>query len=147
MPRKVSLRVSRIWNRLGQWYGARWGDSYGTVPPDDWAALIDRTDDDRIEHALAETRKASPVHPPTLGQLEAAIPKKRRPEDPSPAKVLCDFVLKHRNPCAHQVQRTWSYFGGPEGVKGAVVPECSECSRPSMRVKLEEVTGEGIRAA
>lgn len=147
MPRKVSRRVARIWNRLGQWYGARWADSYGSVPPDDWADLIDRTDDERIEHALAEARRTSPIHPMTLGQLESAIPKKRRADDPSPAKVLCDFVLAQRRPCIHQTQRTWTYFSGANGIAGVVVPGCLECNSPSLRVKLEEITGEGIRAA
>src|SRR5690606_34233952 len=78
MPRKLSRRASRIWERLGQWYGSRLADAYGPTPPEDWAELIDRTDDERLEDALVSVRRESPVFPPTLGQLEAAIPKRQR---------------------------------------------------------------------
>jgi hypothetical protein len=76
MQRRISTRAIRTWAKLGQWYGSRLADNYGTTPPEDWCELIDRTDDDRLLDALLAVRRESPIHPPTLGQIENSIPKR-----------------------------------------------------------------------
>lgn len=152
----TSRRAQKIWKRLGTWYGARMADQYGTEPPSDWAELIDRTDDERLEIALFAVRREHVNHPPTLGQFEAAIPQKRNLGGPSVAMQLAQHVVRHLSLCQHQLMRPWSYYGpaheftskarGGEVVKhpdvaGVVIAECKDCGRPSHRVKVEDLAG------
>lgn len=163
MPRKISSRASKVWERLGQWYGARMADSYGPTPPDDCAELIDRTDDVRLWDALFAVRKETPIFPPTLGQLEAALPRRNLDADrqPSKAQTLCELMLKTHGMqmCMHQHARPWNYFGpvsefavaNKQSVshadpRGAQVPACEACGRPSYRVTLDEAVGPGVAA-
>lgn len=156
MPPKASSRALKVWSRLGQWYGSRIAESYGDIPPPDWCALIDRTDDERLDVALMNVRRETPIHPPTLGQLEAALPQRRHQSnrEDGPMARLVTHVLKTRQPCPHQVRSGWSWFGPEEEVvskqrgsevvrhvmpRGCVVPECAECGKPSVRALLDEV--------
>lgn len=164
MPRKLSRRAIKTWDRLGQWYGARLQENYGPTPPDDWAELIDRTDDERLLDALLAVRRASPIHPPTLGQIESAIPKREfRNEGPSKPDRLATLMLSTHDLCQHQLAKTWNYFGPmreferlPKQVppafithpdpRGVQVPPCESCDRPSYRVLLENAITEGVAA-
>lgn len=155
MPPKVSARASRVWMRLGSWYGSRLGEAYGPTPPDDWVALIDRTDDERLEQGLLKVRRESPIHPPTLGQLEAAIPRRQFDGGGiSPLAKLSDHVMRTRELCKHQVAASWSWFGPEEELlsrsrgdevvrqavpKGVVIPACPHCDKQSVRAMLDEV--------
>lgn len=162
MPRKLSRRASRVWDRLGQWYGSKLADSYGPTPPEDWAVLIDRTDDERLEQALLAVRRESPVFPPTLGQIESQIPKRATGGGPSKPQQLAELMLKTHDLCEHQRARPWNYFGplreflmpkidpplyvthpDPRGVQ---VPACEQCGKPSYRVKLEDSVTDGVAA-
>lgn len=166
MPRKLSRRASRIWERLGQWYGSRLADAYGPTPPEDWAELIDRTDDERLEDALVSVRRESPVFPPTLGQLEAAIPKRQHASgrEPSKAQQIADLMLKKhgREMCVHQLAQPWNYFGPlrefqmpntkpplyithPDP-RGVVVADCRDCGKPTFRVLIEDSVTDGVAA-
>lgn len=162
MARKPSRRASRAWDRLRQWYGARLAEQYGDVPPDDWCALIDRTDDERLAQALERIRDESPVYPPTFGQLEQAIPRKRAHDGgPSVPDQLCRFIAEHRRTCEHQRAKTWAYFGPitefppnktreepkstPEP-RGVVIPACAECGISSIRVTTKDLTTPGVAA-
>lgn len=157
MPRKLSRRASRIWERLGQWYGSRLADAYGPTPPEDWAELIDRTDDERLEIGLVAVRRATPVFPPTLGQLEAAIPKRESlaPNAPSRAQMAADAMMAKygKELCKHQLAGRWTYFGPVQDfpnkhslpeivqhplVRGVHVDPCSQCDKPSRRVTIEQ---------
>jgi len=115
VPPKISKRAARTWDRLRQWYGARVAEQYGAVPPLDWCAIIDRTDDERIETALATVRRESPAHPPTLGQLEAAIPKRDLWSNNQRSQIdqFADFAVSKltRIMCQHQVAMRWNFFG------------------------------------
>jgi hypothetical protein len=164
MPRKISRRASRTWEKLGQWYGSRLADNYGPTPPDDWIELIDRTDDERLNTALALVRSQTPIHPPTLGQLESSLPK-REPVNtgPSVPQQLADLMLKRHVLCIHQLNRPWNYFGPmrefevlppskpPKTIthpfpRGVQVAACEECGKPTYRVLLDQSVGEGVAA-
>lgn len=152
----VSRRADRTWKRLATWYGARFAEQYGATPPADWAEVIDRTDDERLETGLAVVRRAHVNHPPTLGQFEAAIPAKRtdtggRASIPS---QLSAHALRTFPMCKHQIARPWNYFGPIEEfiskhrgnevirhprIRGVQIPACQDCEKPSYRATLDEV--------
>lgn len=151
---RPSRRASRVWRRLTQWYGARLAESFGPTCPEDWCDVIDRTDDERLEQALATIRRDHLHHPPTLGEFEAAIPKRQHGEQRSPASLLAEHAVKTLPLCPHQLARPWSYFGPvvefqarkgrPYSVshpvpRGVVIPACQACDKPSHRVLLEDV--------
>jgi hypothetical protein len=155
MTRKVSRRVDRFWKRLAMSYGSRLFEQYGENAPEDWAAVIDRTDDERLETALFAVRRESPNHPPTLGQLEAAIPGRTfGPETPSKPQTICDYALRTigKELCRHQIARPWTYFGPTREYvrgntvttyvdpRGVWVPPCEPCERPEHRVIPPEVS-------
>jgi hypothetical protein len=166
MPRKLSRRALQTWDKLGQWYGTRLSDNYGPTPPDDWAEVIDRTDDERLKDALLAVRRVSPIHPPTLGQLEASIPKRESGHTgPSKAERIANAMLRAHGPemCVHQFAKIWTYFGPlttfelmpkrtpPEYMthpdpRGAVCPACEACGKPSYRVTLDQEVTQGVAA-
>lgn len=156
MSRKVSPRAERVWKRLAEWYGARLADQYGPTPPPDWQAVINGADEDRLEQGLIAVRRMSPAYPPTLGQLESAIPPKRAKSEKSIPQMLADHVVETRGHqlCVHQLSKPWNYFGpmqefvskhrGNEvithpAIRGVQVPGCEPCERPTYRVLLEQV--------
>lgn len=159
MSRRISHRAQKLWDKLASWYGARIAEQYGANPPEDWAELFDRTDPDDIASALIDARRLSPIHPPTLGQVEAAIPRKQRTgpgEKSKPEKIAELMLAKHgKDLCPHQCARPWNYFGPmttfellpkrvpPQYVthpdpRGVQVPPCEACGKPSFRVTLDQ---------
>lgn len=150
MSRGVSKRAQRIWDRLISWYGAKIAEQYGKHPPDDWATLFDRTDDERLERALSAARHASPTFPPTLGQIEAGIPKREQGATKSVPMQLAEAVLQRFGSqlCAHQIRVPWNYFGDVAlpSILGVQITACAECEKPSHRLKLDEVIGQGVAA-
>ena len=156
MPPKVSKRAGRAWDRLRQWYGARLAEQYGSLPPEDWCHLFDRTDDERLDAGLTAARHASPVHPPTLGQIEASIPKRdlgaRRQSLP---ERLCEYAISKlgRVLCEHQIRGPWNYFGSHFRIgevpswRGVQIPECEPCKRQSHRVLVDEMVTTGALVA
>ncbi len=156
MPLPKISRATRIWNRLKSWWGVRLAEQYGDQPPDDWKKVFDGTDDERLERALTAIRTQSPIHPPTLGQLEAAIPKRdlggRRQ---SLSERLCEFAIQRlgRVLCVHQCRGPWNYFGShflmgevPD-LRGVQIPECEPCQRQSHRVMVAEMVSDGALVA
>ena len=157
MPQhRISKRSQRAWARLSSWYGARLQEQYGPNPPDDWCEIFDRTDDERLQHGMLTARRESPIHPITLGQLEAAIPAKHGAVTrQSVPDVLCEAATRKFNPCQHQSAAGWNFFGPlrefvskhaggdlvthPD-VRGVQIPACAECDRPSLRLLLDEIT-------
>lgn len=167
MPPKVSRRASKVWDRLGQWYGSRLADSYGPTPPEDWVTVIDRTDDERLDQALSHVRHQTPIHPPTLGQLEDAIPKRETGNSgPSKPQRLADLMMRlhGRDMCPHQIRSVWNYFGPlvtfeikgdkkapPQYVthpdpRGVQAPSCDACGKASYRVLFDQEKTEGVAA-
>jgi hypothetical protein len=167
MARAVSRRAKRTWDRLGSWYGSRLADQYGEHPPEDWVDLFDRTDDERLDQALSSVRHASPIHPPTLGQLENAIPRREVAGSPSRAQTVANAIMTRHGAemCIHQLKQPWNYFGpvkdfisksrGENGnevikhpeVRGVQVPACAECSKPTFRMLVDDIVTQGVRAA
>lgn len=148
----TSRRATRVWKRFATWYGARFLEQFGKEPPEDWRETIDRTDDERLDHALMRIRREYVNHPPTLGQFEAAIPQKRIDRGgPSIPTQLSNYAVKAFSLCAHQLRGPWHYFGPVEEfhhkgrseshptVAGVVIPECSACGNKSHRVKVEDL--------
>ncbi len=163
MPRKQpSKRALVYWGKLIEWYGSRVAENYGDSPPEEWCEFFDRNDPDDVTQAMRSCRHSTPIHPPTLGQLEAAVPEKIvGPSGPSKAQKLCDLMLeKHdKEMCKHQRAKPWNYFGPSvtfdliqRGLKasekpptvthtdpiGVQVPGCEECGTQSFRVRLDQ---------
>ena len=148
--RKPSRRAAAFWRRLIQTYGARISEQYGPTCPPDWCVVVDRTDPERLELALIAIRRDYLQFPPTLGQFEAAIPKKKFGPQESVPDRLAELVVRRRGTtmCRHQLARPWSYFGKmidtgersplPQ-TNGVVVPSCVDCGRNSLRVLAAEL--------
>jgi hypothetical protein len=141
-------------------------ENYGPTPPEDWCEVIDRTDDDALNTALLHVRRQSPIHPPTLGQIEDAIPKRETGNTgPSkPERLAALMIAKHgAEMCKHQRAKTWNYFGPmntfelktdkkkPDYVthvdpRGVQCQPCDECGKASFRVLLEHEISQGAAA-
>ena len=130
---RPSARASKFWRRLGQTYGARMADQYGSTCPPDWCEIIDRTDDDRLGRTLIAIRQDHLQFPPTLGQFEAAIPKRKFGQsEHSVPERLAEHAANTLPLCEHQSRIPWNYFGAviEDGrrplptVTGVVIPEC-----------------------
>jgi hypothetical protein len=160
MPRKLSYRATKTWERLGQWYGSRLADNYGPTPPDDWCELINRTDDESLDAALFAVRRESPIHVPTLGQIENAIPKRESGNSgPSKPERLASLMMRihGKDLCPHQIRMIWTYSGPmntfellpkrpkPEYVthpdpRVVTAPGCEACGKAPYRVTLDQDT-------
>lgn len=148
MSKKPSSRAAKIWARLGQWYGTKLGDQYGPTCPEDWCTVIDRADDERLEKALAEVRRKHIDWPPTLGQFEAAIPRKTFGKGDSIPDRLAVHALRMTNPCEHQKWVPWNYFGRKIDTgekypiyetRGVMIPDCETCNKPSHRILVSDL--------
>lgn len=97
MPDKISARAKRLWLRLCEWYGARMREQYGDAPPEDWAAVVDRSDNDAVKRALSIIRQNHVEHPPTFPQFEKAFrPPAVSHTDQAPTiqERLCEHAMK-----------------------------------------------------
>lgn len=142
MPKKPNPRHSRIWRKLASWYGARLVEQFGEEMPEDWRELVDKTDDTRLHAALLNVRRASPAHPPTLGQLEMCIPLPTRATTRSTGEELIELATKTLKPCKHQLASGWpTLYDGLGTVSAIVVPTCTidGCGAPGRKFKREEL--------
>lgn len=154
--RRISRRADATWKRLSSWYGARLAEQYGAQPPEDWCELIDRTDPERLDLALMAVRRTSPAHPPTLGQLEGAIPNRQNSNEPSLVEQLSAGVMRFlgKQLCKHQIAAVWNYYGPIEEHSskhrngeisvhprpvGVQIPACADCGNGSHRMTLEDI--------
>jgi hypothetical protein len=151
---KTSVRSTRFWKRLIQSYGARLSDQYGPTCPEDWCAVIDRADDERLASALITIRRDHLQFPPTLGQFEAAIPQRKLHGGDSVPDRLALHARNRLSLCEHQTCASWSYFGkvGEEWYEpwkenrktyethGVVIPSCSTCGKSSFRVTVQDLS-------
>lgn len=160
----ASKKATQIWRRLAQWYGSKLSDQYGPTCPDEWVRVIDRANDDLLETAFQKVTRESPKFPPTLGEFEAALPRISAEDRkrPSVQERLSRHAVTHYPLCMHQLARPWSYYGPEEDfvstnrkmetmrhprVEGAVIPSCDPCSKPTFRVRLEDITESVVVAA
>lgn len=115
MPKSaISSRAKRVWQRLREWYGARLGEQYGELPPEDWCKVVDRSDNDAVKRALSIIRSKYLDHPPTFPQFEQAFApavQAERDGGPTVQERLCAYVMRHhaRRLTAKQIRGPWSY--------------------------------------
>ena len=144
----VSSRAKRFWKRCIQSWGTKLTEQYGTTCPDDWCKAINRTDNERLDMAIIALRQETPIWPPTLGQLEAAIPRKQIHGGDSIPDRLAQYAVSKFRLCEHQSMRPWNYFGelvddgskiGFPITKGVVIQECGDCRQSSHRLLVTEL--------
>ena len=63
----VSERDGKIWHSLGEIYGVRWVNSYGSAPGKIWRQLFDSLTDEQIHQGISHFAKEDREHPPTMG--------------------------------------------------------------------------------
>lgn len=123
---KVSVRAKKVWTRLKEWYGQRFAEQYGDVPPEDWRRLVDKTDNTAIARAMQIVRKRYLEFPPTLPQFEQALnPSVAEAKKPSPADLLCKWIMRHNSArlTDKQIRLPWDWFGTPNGeIAGVNIP-------------------------
>lgn len=158
---KTSSRARKVWQKLSDWYGARFATQYGDTPPEDWAKAIDRATVESLRTALAVIRQNCIDHPPTLPQLEKAL----RPPMPAVAvkgdtvqERLCEFIMRTRGLRGYggtltekQVRRPWTYryarvqWSDAQGRQRDEFAECigvdvpSDGELPGFSVKVEDM--------
>lgn len=149
----VSARAKRFWSRASQSWGSRFTDQYGPTPPEEWQSVIDRVDDERLSRAISVLRTETPNFPPTLGQLEKALPYQLNSQESAPDLLAQAMVRRYANVmCEHQLAFPWTYFGKwvhdganrpfPE-THGVVVHKCKvdDCrgQRRGYQLRLEDI--------
>lgn len=152
---KPSPRAKRVWDRLHDWYGTRLTDTYGTVPPRDWCEVVDRTDNEQVQHALIAMRADYAAHPPTFPQFEKAFqppPKPAGARGPSVAEQLSMFIVRNYRLTPKQLRGPWKYLArefdapGPGGkmrerhgveITGVVIP--ADGDAPGYRVMVVDM--------
>lgn len=152
MARK-NTRAERWWKKFAQSWGSKLAEEYGPTCPEDWADRINRTDDERLEKALTRMRQQTPNWPPTLGQFEAAIPRRELMRQGSVVDRLAVAAASMPTLCDHQRMGPWSYFGSASTnwqpgdyesmraeIRGVAIAACESCSQPSRRLLARELT-------
>lgn len=149
----VSAHSKRFWQRASQSWGSKFIDQYGPTPLPEWQEVIDRTDEERLGRALSVLRQETPAWPPTLGQLEKAIPYQLHATESAPDMLAQAMVRNHANHmCEHQLAFPWTYSGRwvsdganrpyPETHR-VTVPHCKiegcRGARRSYTLSLEEI--------
>jgi hypothetical protein len=140
---KVSARAQRVWDRLGDWYGARFADQYGDLPSQDWCTVIDNTSNDDLVAVLVQVRQQHVTFPPTLPEFAALVKEVRLPrlQSPSIAEQLAEFVSKSYSLTPAQLRGPWTYLYGSTGgqvvVTGVVI--AADGDRPGYRVSVDDM--------
>src|SRR5687767_15333034 len=68
---KVSYRARQLWDRLSDWYGVRFADTFGDEPSRDWAMIVDNTTPQEVVAVLTLVRRRHVTFPPTLPEFAA----------------------------------------------------------------------------
>jgi hypothetical protein len=142
--RKPDRRMTQVWKRLAQAYGARLADTHGTEMPDSWVEALDVFTDEQLAYGVRHVIRESVNHPPTLGLLLkgcAEMPMAQMARGgPSLQEQLCAYVMLTRFPSrldktftpdqSRQTALPWTYlyrdWVDPERPKG--VQRCQECT-------------------
>lgn len=134
----ASARCKRVWKRFAGYYGARFVDSYGPTPPEDWQKLIDRAEGKRLSAAMERCRQEHIHHPPTLPEFELLLKRVSRAEaSRDPAAELTEYLRKRVPMAPEQWCRSWLWLTDPDhGTIGVLVPAVGE--HPEIRVMLSE---------
>ena len=133
LPRRVSPRAERAWQRLTEWYGERFTTQYGRTPPPDWARAIDNATNDLVKRALSILRAECVEFPPTFPQFAKALrpPRMPRREELTVQDRLAMWVARryHARLTQKQFSMPWTYYfrdviGFSETGKEMVGAEC-----------------------
>jgi hypothetical protein len=140
---KPSPRAQRVWDRLGDWYGARFADQFGDQPTQDWCTVIDGVSNDDLVAVLVLVRERHVTFPPTLPELVALVKEVRMPRmhAPSVAEQLTDYVARAYQLTPNQLRGPWTFVyqlaGGHPIVTGLIVD--ADGDRPGYRVSVEDM--------
>lgn len=140
---KPSARAQRVWDRLGDWYGARFADQFGDLPTQDWCTVIDNVSNDDLVAVLVLVRERHVTFPPTLPELVALVKEVRMPRahTPSVAEQLAEYVARAYSLSPMQLRGPWTYLyrlvGGRPIVAGLIVD--ADGDRPGYRVTVEDM--------
>lgn len=140
---KVSGRAQRVWDRLGDWYGARFADQYGDLPSQDWCTVIDNTSNEDLVAVLVLVRQHHVTFPPTLPEFAALVKEVRVPRinAPSVAEQLAAFVSRSYSLTPTQLRGPWTFLYGTVGgqlvTTGVVV--AADGDHPGYRVTVEDM--------
>lgn len=127
----------RFWESMGERFGKRWLDEYGSEPTLAWRELLDRYNPREIKAALELMHQRALQHPPTEPQfaelLNAAQAKAKHSSDKTAADYRRDYW---RSTIVHEVATRLGYdFGTFEPVLIANKTTLGA----SMRLLLDEV--------
>ena len=127
-------RADRVWDRLIQSYGTRVAEAYGANMPKPWVDAVDDFSDEQIAYGLKAVTRASPIHPPTLGQFQQCcsnMPVATENAGPSLQEQLCAYAtlqlftrlkpIEFSRPWTY-IYREWWDATRPKGFE-----RCAEC--------------------
>jgi hypothetical protein len=140
---KPSQRAQRVWDRLGDWYGARFADQFGDLPTQDWCTVIDNVSNDDLVAVLVLVRERHVTFPPTLPELVALVKEVRLPRlhAPSIPEQLTDFVTRAYALSSTQLRGPWTFLyrlaGGHPVVIGLIID--ADGDKPGYRVTVEDM--------
>lgn len=140
---KPSVRAQRVWDRLGDWYGARFADQYGDLPSQDWCTVIDGSTNEDLIAVLIRVRQEHVTFPPTLPEFAALVKQVRAPRFhvPSIAERLTAFAARTYELTPAQLRGPWTFVyriaAGQTVITGLVIDADGE--RPGYRVTVEDM--------
>lgn len=141
---KPSPRAQRVWDRLGDWYGARFADMFGDQPSQDWSVLIDRVSNEDLVAVLMLVRERHVTFPPTLPEFASLVKEARMPRGArtsSVAEQLTDFVARTYPLTPEQLRGPWTFLfrasPGGEVVTGVVID--ADGAKPGYRISVEDM--------
>jgi hypothetical protein len=144
---KPSARAQSLWDRLGDWYGVRFADQFGDVPPPDWCALIDKSASTELVQVMVLLRQRHVTFPPTLPEFAALVKEVRKPvERKSVTAALTEFIVRHRRLAPEQMLGmywTFRYREAPDGSQVVTALEVAAVGGNSgYRVTVEDMLAE-----
>lgn len=140
---KPSVRAQRVWDRLGDWYGARFADQFGDVPSQDWGTIIDHASNDDLVAVLVLVRQRHVTFPPTLPEFAALLKEVRMPRvhAPSVFEQLAEFVARTYPLTTMQLHGPWTYLyradAGGQIVTAVIVD--ADGDKPGYRVTVDDM--------
>jgi hypothetical protein len=146
-PSRSNARSNRVWKKLGEWYGSRFGDVYGPEPPDDWRACVDEASNDEVVAVLALIRQRHVTFPPTLPEFQALFREARNARggntEPAMHDRLADFAVRRRTLTFSQM-RNWTFLyreqDGAQVTTALVIP--ADRDRPGYRIAVDDMLAE-----
>ena len=76
-------QVQGLWVAMGQAWGARFHEQFGTTAPDIWQQALERIPVEHCRSALLSLVKSGTGHPPTLPEFIEAVRRTRPVERPA----------------------------------------------------------------